>query len=249
MTRLVAHDGRPRVLILAHEVHYRGGMEQALAQLIAHTHSRVVNERGSRRDRLRRGGLSFGMVGRLAPWKGQDVFLRAFARAFPDGDSRAILVGAALFGETSYGEDLRVLAAKLGIADRVSFRGFREDVDAELAMFDVLVHASRSPEPAGQVVLEGMSAGLPVVAADAGGPAEVIRDGANGRLFRIDDVTGLARILDELASSPEDRRRLGVSARETAAAYRPDLVSPQLAAIYARALHAGSSWAARWRGL
>ena len=63
------------------------------------------------------------MVGRLAPWKGQDVFLRAFAKAFPDGKEVGILVGAALFGEDDYERQLRQLVGDLGIAERVEFRG------------------------------------------------------------------------------------------------------------------------------
>ncbi len=113
------------------------------------------------------GRLRVGMVGRLAPWKGQDLFLRAFAQAFPSptGDARAVLVGAALFDEEeAYEADLRALAVRLGIHDRLEMTGFREDVAAELATFDVLVHASVIPEPFGQVVVEGMAAGLPVVA-------------------------------------------------------------------------------------
>ena len=115
------------------------------------------------------GATTFGMLGRIAPWKGQDLFLSAFAAAFPGGEERAVLVGAAMFGEEGYERELHELAASLGIAERVEFRGFREDVWPELAGFDVLVHASRIPEPFGTVVLEGMAAGLAVLAPDEGG--------------------------------------------------------------------------------
>ena len=104
--------------------------------------------------------LRVGVLGRLAEWKGQHVFLEAFAKAFPDGREEAWLVGSAMFGETEYEERLRVLAATLGIADRVVWRGFRDDVDAELRELDILVHCSVTPEPFGQVVVEGMAAGL-----------------------------------------------------------------------------------------
>ena len=46
--------------------------------------------------------MTFGIVGRLSPWKGQDVFLRAFAKAFPDGDTQAVVIGSAMFGEDDY---------------------------------------------------------------------------------------------------------------------------------------------------
>ena len=60
------------------------------------------------------------------------------------------------------------------------FRGFREDVWGELRDLDVLVHCSVMPEPFGQVVLEGMAAGVPVVASAAGGPAELVTSGVDG---------------------------------------------------------------------
>ena len=96
------------------------------------------------------------MVGRIARWKGQHVFLEAFARAFRDGSETAALVGEAMFGEAdeAYGVELREKARMLGIADRVDFRGFREDVWAELAGMDVVVHASITPEPFGQVIVD-----------------------------------------------------------------------------------------------
>ncbi|MCW3046969.1 MAG: glycosyltransferase [Solirubrobacterales bacterium] len=116
-----------------------------------------------------------GMLGRITPWKGQDVFLEAFAQAFPAGDVHARIIGNALFGESDYEHELHAQAARLGIADRVEFTGFRTDVDAELRRLDVLVHASVLPDPLPGVVLEGMGMGLPVVAADAGGQSRARR--------------------------------------------------------------------------
>lgn len=176
--------------------------------------------------------LAFGLVGRLAPWKGQHVFLEAFARAFPDGAHDAVLVGAPLFGEEDYERELRALAADLGIAGRVHFRGFREDVWSELATLDVLVHASTSPEPFGQVVQEGMAFGLPVVAADAGGPAELMRDGENGLLVTRNDPNALVEPLRRLAADVELRRRLGATARESVAPFAPEVVAGQMRAVY-----------------
>ena len=72
--------------------------------------------------------LVVGMVGRLAPWKGQDVFLRAFARAFPAGQERAIVVGGALFGEDAYEAQLVALVDELGLQERVEMTGHVDDV-------------------------------------------------------------------------------------------------------------------------
>jgi glycosyltransferase involved in cell wall biosynthesis len=180
--------------------------------------------------------FTFGMLGRLAPWKGQDLFLRAFAGAFPAGEERAVVVGAAMFGEESYEQELRVLASTLGIAERVEFRGFREDVWPELASFDVLVHASVIPEPFGTVVLEGMAAGLAVIAADEGGPATVIADGKTGRLFRSRNQESLAATMRALREDPGERERLGTAAKGAIADSHPDAIAGQLEQVYERVL-------------
>ncbi|MEJ7783916.1 MAG: glycosyltransferase [Solirubrobacteraceae bacterium] len=179
-----------------------------------------------------RGPLVVGMVGRFAPWKGQDLFLRAFADAFPDGDTRCVLVGAALFGEHGFDQELHKLARSLGVDDRVEFRGFRTDIWPELARMDMLVHASLIPEPFGQVILEGMAARVPVVAADAGGPAEIVHHDVNGILYRMGDRAALARSLRELAENPERRRRLVDGGLSTVAAYDPGVVSVRLQRLY-----------------
>ncbi|HET7489513.1 MAG TPA: glycosyltransferase [Acidimicrobiales bacterium] len=180
--------------------------------------------------------LRVGIVGRIAEWKGQGTFLRAFAAAFPDGGTEAAVVGAPLFGEEDEEQRLRHLAGELGIADRVEFRGWRDDVGAELARLDVLVHASTLAEPFGNVVVEGMAAGLPVVAAGAGGPAEVITDGVDGLLYPPGDVGSLADRLRDLAADAVRRRSLGAAARSRAAAFAPPVIAAQLEALYRRVL-------------
>ena len=151
----------------------------------------------------------FGMLGRISPWKGQDLFLRAFAAGIPHrtrarGDSRHPDVRR---GELE--QEVRRLVGELGLSERVEFRGFRENIWPELASFDVLVHASVIPEPFGQVVLEGMAAGLAVIAADEGGPASIIRDGETGRLFKSRDAAALSSAMRAMRDSPVERERLG----------------------------------------
>jgi glycosyltransferase involved in cell wall biosynthesis len=179
---------------------------------------------------------TFGMLGRIAPWKGQDLFLRAFAAAFPDGEERAVVVGTPMFGEQDYERELHRLVSQLGLAERVEFRGFREDIWRELASFDVLVHASVIPEPFGQVVIEGMAAGLAVIAPDEGGPAAVITDGQTGRLFRSRDADSLAASMRALREDAAERERLGAAARAAVADYHPEAVADQLQGLYARVL-------------
>lgn len=185
--------------------------------------------RGTRRSEE---PLRVGMVGRIAPIKGQHVFLEAFARAFPQGPTRAVIVGTAMFGETDYEEQLRRQVGFLGLEGRVEMAGFREDVGEELGRLDVLVQASVIAEGFGQVVVEGMAAGLPVVAPGAGGPAEIITDGRDGLLVPPGDVPALAASLRRLAGDEALRHRLGEAARKRALDFTPAAIAPQVLALY-----------------
>ena len=178
------------------------------------------------------GPLTVGMIGRFAPLKGQDLFLRAFARAFPSGDTRCVVVGSALFGEDAFGHGLHDLATELGIGSRVEFRGFQADIWRELARIDMLVHASIIPEPFGQVILEGMAAGVPVIAADAGGPAELISHGVNGLLYPLGDLAALAAAMVALGEDPQRRARLVIGGATTVTAHHPDQMARRLEQLY-----------------
>ncbi len=176
--------------------------------------------------------FTVAMVGRIAPWKGQDVFVRAFARAFRHGPERAVVFGAPLFGEHDYERALLDLIADLGLENRLELRGFTGDVAGELERVHALVHASVIPEPFGRVIVEGMAAGLPVVAAAGGGPTEIVTDGVDGILYPPGDVDELARILRRLASEPALAARLGAAAVERARAFSPEVAAAGTRAFY-----------------
>lgn len=153
------------------------------------------------RDAWRHNPPRIGMVGRLVEWKGQHVFLEAAKRLTEAGmEARYVLIGAPLFGEEDYEARLREQA--VGLGDRVEFTGFRTDVAALLRDLDILVHASITPEPFGQVVIEGMAEGLPVVASDGGGVREIVRNGVNGVLTPMGDAGALADALSALLRDP-----------------------------------------------
>ncbi len=207
-----------------------GSVRRPIVRTIGNALPAALLDRGERpaeHDPLR-----VGLVGRIAPWKGQDVFLHAFARAFPDDSTRAVIVGAPLFGQDDVRDSLHELARTLRIEDRVEFRGFRDDVGAELARLDVVVHASTIPEPFGQVVVEGMAAGLAVVAAVPGGPAELVDDGVNGLLYPAGDAVALSRALRTLAADRDLRTRLGHAARERARDFSAERVGAEMRSLY-----------------
>ena len=177
------------------------------------------------------GPLTYISASRLSPWKGQDLFLRAFAQAFPGGDQRAVVLGSAHFGEQDYADSLPTLARELGLADRVAFRGHRDDVMAELARADVLVHTPALPEPFGRVIVEGLAAGLVVLARGDGGPAEIVTSGTTGLLYPPDRPEELVRLLRRVDEDSSLRQRLTAAGRLRARDYAPEQVAAQVLAV------------------
>ena len=182
------------------------------------------------------GAVVVGMVGRLAPWKGQDVFVRAFAQAFSAGAVRGRIVGDALFGEDEYAASLRDLVQTLGLSEQMTFVGFREDIFSEYAGMDILVHASVVPEPFGQVVLEGMAAGVAVIAAAAGGPLETISHEVDGLLVEPGNVAALAAAMRLLVDDEALRHRLQSAGPQKAAQYGSETIGAQVTAVHSATL-------------
>lgn len=172
-----------------------------------------------------------GVVGRLSPTKGQRELLRALPavlRAHPR--ARLRVVGEASFGAGAYERALRDEARRLGVAHAVDWVGFVPDPAAELDAFAVCVHASPVPEPFGQVVVEAMARGVPVVATRAGGVPEILDpegpaggDGAGplGRLVAPGDVGALARAVLEVLDRPAEAAARAARAADAARARFP----------------------------
>ncbi len=154
------------------------------------------------------------LVGRISPWKGQDVFIRAAAivlRQFPD--CRFRIVGSALFGEDALVGQLKQLAETLGVARQIEFMGFRQDVPEIISASAMVVHASTVPEPFGQVIVQAMAAGKPVVATRGGGVLEIVEDGVSGVLVPMKAVEAMAKAICEILSDPVRAQRMGEAGR------------------------------------
>lgn len=169
------------------------------------------------RDSLRKelgaadpGTVLAGVVGRLEPRKGQEVFLEAAAKvAGRIGKLRFAVVGAP---EGEYDRFLKKRCEVLGLEDKVVFSGYRKDSQAVFAALDILVVPSFE-EAFGLVAGEGMLSGLPVIGADSGALPEFIEKGRTGLLVPVRDSDALADALARLAESGDLRRELGESAR------------------------------------
>lgn len=150
-------------------------------------------------------------VGRVTPQKGLEYLIRAL----PKVKAPCTLVVA---GDGYQLPALRRLAARLGMADRISFRGAldRAAVHELYARAAVLAVPSVWPEPYGMVGPEAMSYGVPVVGFRVGGIPDWLVDGETGFLVDPRDVTGLARSIDALLRDPALAQRLGARGREVA---------------------------------
>lgn len=189
-------------------------------------------------DRSGRSTVTVGVVGRLAPWKGQHVFLDAFALAFAGEHTvNGRLIGSAMFGEEHYVNGLYTQVSLLGLSEQVKLTGFQDDIWNQLAELDVLVHCSISPEPFGQVVTEAMASGLAVIASDQGGPSEIVEPGVDGLLVSPDNPTALAEAMKELVYDPALRMRLGNRARASSERFDPVGAAASVMDLYERLVH------------
>jgi len=148
-----------------------------------------------------RPGPVFGALGRLAPQKGLDLLICAFARLCRENDEVRLTVGGA-------GRDRALLERLIraeGLEERVSLIGFVHDVPAFLGSVNVFVMPSRW-EPFGLSLLEAMAAGLPCIASRVGGMPEV--GGELVEWVEPGDVEGLHTAMRRLASVAESPERV-----------------------------------------
>lgn len=154
-------------------------------------------------------------VGSFKEQKNQPLLLRAFA-ALPRPEARLMLLGQGS-GEAA----LRQLAGELGIADRVIFAGFHADPSPFYATADLFALSS-DYEGFGNVIVEALSFGLPVVSTDCpSGPAEILENGRWGQLVPVGDEQALTAALDAGLRQPADRDAL----HRRAADFAPEIAA------------------------
>ncbi len=175
-----------------------------------------------------------GIVGRLVPWKGHPVFLRALARvASRHPEVVGVVVGHDPSPEQAYVKRLQNSARELGLGDTIRFIPWQEDIWAMYAAMDVVVHASTDPEPFGLVVLEAMAAGKPVIASNAGGVVDVVLDQETGLLVKPGEAEALADAIERLCADRALADSLGREAQRRArGVFTMERNAAQVSAVY-----------------
>ncbi|MCT9933482.1 glycosyltransferase [Planotetraspora sp. A-T 1434] len=186
-----------------------------------------------RSERLRRelapgGEVIVGYVGRLAADK--RVHLLTMLAGLPG--TRLVIVGD---GPAARG---------LRLPDAV-FCGLRtgEDLSEILASFDIFVHTGAN-ETYCQAVQEALAAGVPVVAAAAGGPLDLVQPGHNGLLYPPDAPSEMREAVARLSADEVTRVRMSGNARESVLARTWSAVCDQLFGHYESVLHEPEPWTA-----
>ncbi|MBI3798933.1 MAG: glycosyltransferase family 4 protein [Deltaproteobacteria bacterium] len=153
-------------------------------------------------------------VARVDPLKNHGLLLQAVQYASGMGVQVVLVcVGEEIPGREAYRQSLEQMAERLGVADRVIWAGYQDDVRDWMAMADVAVLASRK-EGVSLALTEAGAIGLPLMGSAVGGIPEIVRHGQTGLLFDAADVPGCAAAFVEFARNPEIRRTMGMAAQQ-----------------------------------
>jgi len=172
-------------------------------------------------------------LGRFIGVKGFDTLILALAAMRTESHGRPVHL--VLVGDGRLREPLQALAGETGVAGRVHWPGWHDDPEPFFAIADVLVCPSRH-ETLGNVILEGWSHALPVVATMTPGACELITDEGNGLLVPVGDPEALAFRIQALLNADDDswRRLVDAGTLEILRHHAPDAVVAAYTALYER---------------
>jgi glycosyltransferase involved in cell wall biosynthesis len=168
------------------------------------------------------------MVAEYIPRKRHADALQAFAR-LENRQVHLVLAGSGFLEEQMKG-----LAASLGIADRLHFLGFRRDVRAYVRSAYATVLPS-SQEGLPRCIMESLAFGVPAIGTDVRGTRDLIHGGA-GLLVTLGDIPGLAQAMDWLLAHPAEARHMGETGKQQMAAYELNAIIQHHELLYAQAL-------------
>jgi glycosyltransferase involved in cell wall biosynthesis len=153
--------------------------------------------------------MVIGIAAQLIPRKGHDVLLEALSDLVARWPTLQLLVMGKGPSESAIREQIRTR----DLGRHVQLVGFVEDLEHVLPSLDFLVHPART-EGLGVVLLQAASAGIAVIACDAGGMPEAVIDQKTGLLVPPDDVDALMAAMESLLSDPERAQAYGAKGRE-----------------------------------
>jgi len=190
-------------------------VSQAVARRVVDGHARVIYagidppSHGSPAPRQGANPeLILGTAGRLIALKGIEYLLRAAAALQPEFPGLRVEIA----GAGPQRAKLEESVARLGLAGRVEFLGWVDDIHRVLPRWDVFVMPSLE-EGFPISALDAMAAGLPVIASSVGGIPELVVDGETGWLIPPADVEALVFRLRPMLRNPEQRRSMGAAAQ------------------------------------
>ncbi|MCC6369018.1 MAG: glycosyltransferase family 4 protein [Bryobacterales bacterium] len=154
-------------------------------------------------------GVCAGVIGRIAPEKGQLEFVHA-ARIVREQipECRFLICGAPLIAPGDYAARVQLAARGLPM----DFRSWQQDIGPVLSELDLLVVPSTGAEGFGRVIIEGFSAGVPVLAFRSGGIPEIIEDGKTGYLAERKTPESLAQYMIAILRDEESRKAVARNA-------------------------------------
>jgi glycosyltransferase involved in cell wall biosynthesis len=184
---------------------------------------------------------TLGVVARFRPRKGLEVLLEALAELRRRGhDIRVRAIGA--FDTPEYEATIRALEMRLDLPGWIEWRGFRNDVNAELSAVDLFVLPSLFGEGLPMAVLEAMAVGLPVISTRVEGVPEAVRDGVDGLVCEPGNSAALADAIERFATGQIDWQTVRVAAHARQGEHFSDLsMSRGVAEVYGHVLAAARS--------
>jgi glycosyltransferase involved in cell wall biosynthesis len=167
---------------------------------------------GIKKEKKLSGKIIIGQIAGIVSFKGQDLLISAFHTIVQKHPNTELwIVGYPKTGD--YYDSLLQQVKELDITGKVRFISYPGYIGNIFRAIDIQVHASRF-DSLPNCILEGMSAGKPLVAAAVGGIPEMVSHGQTGLLFATGDLRDLTNCMEQVISDPDLCRRLGQAARE-----------------------------------
>ena len=193
--RHIAHGIAPGKIQVIHH-----GTDTAAFRAVSRPAEAVRAELGLPAD-----AVAVGIVGRVSNEKGHDDLLEALRLLRPSRPD----VYAVVVGDGAEVERLRQAAGDKGVADRVIFAGYRDDVNNAINALDMVAVPSTWHEPCSAVIQQAMALSRPVIGSRMGGTPEMVAEGETGLLVPAHDPPALAAAISTLAADPARRRQMG----------------------------------------